>query len=109
MSLATKLQESLIKRDKYGQELTPGCVCVRVRKNAWPRTNDEPRQNLEFCVYKGVTRGSKSTGKFGRFITANGEVSIRHGGVVFVFEPSSERRAKTEEITKLVRSYYESV
>lgn len=109
MSLATRLRESLTKRDKYGQELTPGCVCVRVRKNPWPRTNNEPRQNLEFCIYKGATRGNKATGQYGRFITAKGEVSIRHDGVVFVFEPSSERRAKTEEITKLVRSYYESV
>lgn len=108
MSLANKLRESLIKRDKYGQELTPGCVCIRVRKSKWPNTDDKPRQQLEFCVYKGVTRGNKSTGKFGRFITTKGEVSIRHDSVVFVFEPSSERRAKTEEITNLIRSYYES-
>ena len=97
MNLVDRLRESLVKRDKFGQEIKPGALCIR---------NDRKEQ-IEFCIYKGATRGNNATGKYGRFITMDGKVSIRYSSVVFIFEPSSDRRTQAEEITKLMRSYYE--
>ena len=91
------LGSSFIKKDRYGQALTPGCVCILWRRKGGP----------QFCVYKGGTRASTATGKFGRFIIDSGEVSVKYDNVIFVFEPTSERRANTEIITNLTRRYYE--
>lgn len=87
------------KYDKYGQLLTPGDICIR-------QTKDGPyRRNIEFVLYKGVGKGSV-TGEYGRFITTEGESSIKHSSVIFAFDPLSERRARTDEIKKITSKYY---
>ena len=85
------------KKDAYGQVLQPGDVCARAINN-----------KVELVVYKGESwGGSKSKGEFGRFITPSGNRSIKHSSVVFAFDPMGERRAKAEQVTKLVREFYE--
>ena len=85
------------KKDSYDQDLTPGDVCAR-------NINDK----VELVVYKGVSwGGSKSKGEFGRFITPGGVRSIKYTSVVFAFDPLSKRRAKTDEITRIIRQFYE--
>lgn len=91
------------KYDKYGQVISPGDICVRITKDG------QYSRNLEFCLYKGVTRGSKATGKFGRFITPKGESSIKHSNVVFAFDPMGKRRSQTDEVNEMVRKFYEGV
>ena len=85
------------KVDRYGQQLTPGDVCAR-------SINDK----VELVIYKGVSWGGpKSKGEFGQFITKNGKTSIKLTNVAFVFDPMSYRRAKSEDITNIIRQYYE--
>lgn len=85
------------KHDKYGQVIYPGDVCVRASK-----------KGAEFVIYKKHSWGSKkSRGEFGRFITPNGECSVKYSSVIFVFNPLGDRRSKTEQVTKLIRKFYE--
>lgn len=85
------------KLDKYGQELRPGDVCAR-------SINDK----VELVVYRGEVWGAKgSKGDFGRFISSDGSRTLKYTSVVFVFDPLSERRARTSEIVSLTRKYYE--
>ena len=86
--------------DGQGQELNPGDVCVRVNK-----TN---KSSLEFCIYRGDSwGGSKSKGQFGRFVTPTGTRSIKYTSVVFAFDPMGKRRAKTEQVTEVMKQFYE--
>lgn len=85
------------KKDAYGQVLTPGDVCAR-------SINDK----VELVVYREESwGGSKSKGEFGRFVTPNGTRTIKYTSVVFVFDPLSERRAKTDSVVAITRKYYE--
>lgn len=85
------------KRDAYGQVIHPGDICVR-------SINDK----VELVIYKGESWGGKeSKGEFGRFITPSGNRSLKYTGVVFAFDPMGERRNKSEQVTKLVREFYE--
>lgn len=85
------------KRDKYGQELRPGDVCIR-------SIDDKP----QFVVYKKEVFGGKgSKGEFGRFITEDGLRTIKFTSVVFAYDPMGERVVKHKKIDGLVRSFYE--
>ena len=85
------------KKDRYGQVLQPGDVCARTVNN-----------KVELVVYKGDSwGGNNSKGEFGRFITPDGTRTIKYTSVVFVFDPMGERHAKAEQVTKLVREFYE--
>lgn len=85
---------TLNKRDGAGNTLKPGDVCIRHVKG-----------KLEYIVYKKeVWGGNGSKGEFGRFVTAEGESSIKFSNVLFAFDPLSSRRAKA---TKVIRKYYE--
>lgn len=85
------------KLDSLGQVLNPGDVCARSTKD-----------KVELVIYKGSSwGGNKSKGEFGRFITPDGIRSIKYTSVVFVFDPLSERRTRTDIITGLTRKFYE--
>lgn len=86
------------KHDSYGQVLKPGDVCVMHDKS----------KGLKFCVYKEEVRNS-TKGEYGKFITAKGTVTLKFTSVVFVFDTLTDRRGKSEEVTKLVRGFYEEV
>lgn len=91
------------KKDSLGQDIFPGDVCIR-------QVKDKRKFNstIEFCVYKGDSwGGSESKGEFGRFITPSGTRSIKYTSVVFAFDPMSKRRATSNQITELVREFYE--
>lgn len=85
------------KYDALGQKLHPGDVCIRRFKHS----------GMEFCIYKGVTKGARATGKFGVFITPQGKTSLKLANVVFVFNPFGNRRASTDDINKIIKNYYE--
>ena len=88
---------SFDRYDKYGQVLHPGDVCARAAKGG-----------VELVVYKKHSWGTKrSKSEFGRFITPNGERSVKYSSVAFVFNPMGDRRARAEQLTKLVREFYE--
>lgn len=92
------------KHDSIGQVLTPGDVCVRLVKD----NRNFNKGALEFCVYKGDTWGGKgSKGEFGRFITPQGVRSLKYTSIVFAFDPMSKRRATSNQITELIREFYE--
>lgn len=85
------------KKDAYGQVIHPGDVCARSIKG-----------KVELVVYKGESwGGSKSKGEFGQFITTLGKRSIKYSSVVFAFDPMGKRHTKAEQVTKLVRTFYE--
>lgn len=85
------------KRDAYGQVLHPGDVCARSIKG-----------KIELVVYKGDSWGGKeSKGEFGRFITPNGVRSAKYTSVVYVFDPIGKKHSKAQEVTKMVREFYE--
>lgn len=85
------------KKDAYGQVLHPGDVCARSVKD-----------KVELIVYKGESwGGSESKGEFGRFITPQGQRSIKYTSVVLAFDPMSDRRSKAKQVTGLVREFYE--
>lgn len=85
------------KKDAYGQVLKPGDVCAR-------SINDK----VELVIYREETwGGNKSKGEFGRFVTPNGTRSLKYTSVVFVFDPMSERRAKTSDVIRITKQYYE--
>lgn len=79
---------NLKKYDGAGNELRPGDVCVRQSKGT-----------LEYVVYKkAVWGGNKSKGEFGRFITKNGETSIKFSNVLSAVRP---------KVLEIIRKYYE--
>lgn len=85
------------KRDGMGQLLHPGDVCAR-------SLNDK----VELVVYREDTwGGSKSKGEFGRFITPNGNRSLKFSSVVFVFDPLSDRRSRTDSVVSITKRFYE--
>ena len=86
------------KHDAYGQVLKPGDVCVR-----------STRSRLEFCVYKGESRGNNSKGTFGRFITDSGITSLKFTSVIFVFDGTSSEGRRSKEAIPLIRRYYEDI
>lgn len=87
------------KRDKDGQILQEGDVCVRAITK---------KSGIEFCVYKGEAWGGNgSKGEFGRFITPGGVRSIKYTSVLFAFDPMGKRRANTDEVKQLIREFYE--
>jgi len=85
------------KKDLLGQVLNPGDVCAR-------SINDK----VELVVYRGDSwGGNKSKGEFGRFVTPKGPRSLKYTSVIFVFDPLSKRRAKTSEIVRITKQFYE--
>lgn len=92
------------KHDGQGQELNPGDVCVRLVKD----NRNFNKSSLEFVVYRGESwGGSKSKGQFGRFSTPHGTRSLKHTSVLFVFDPMGKRRAKSEQVTQVMKQFYE--
>lgn len=82
------------KTDKAGNVLLSGDVCVR-----------EVHGVLEYVVYKKEVYGARgSKGEYGRFVTENGETSIKFRNILFAFDPLSTRRARAAEV---IRKYYE--
>lgn len=86
-----------VKKDLLGQALHPGDVCAR-------SLNDK----VELVVYRGGSwGGANSKGEFGRFVTLNGQRTLKYTSVVFVFDPMSERRAKANEVLSITKKFYE--
>lgn len=95
------LSSSLKKRDKYGQEIKPGDVCVRLVRGNMTST-------LQFCVFEKPAWGGKgSKGEFGRFITPDGTRTIKYTNVVFMFDSMSDRRSRAEQVIEVTRKFYE--
>lgn len=75
-------------RDSAGNVLTGGDICVRVHKG-----------KVEYVVYKKPVWGSKSSkGEYGRFITHDGESTIKFKNVLSTKKPRA---------MELIRRYYE--
>lgn len=90
----SRLQESLIKRDKYGARLSQGDVCV------WGS-----KAGAIICVYAGEAKGGM-TGRYGRFHTPIGEKSIAYKNIVVAYD-SMGNRVINHDITKqLMREFY---
>lgn len=85
---------SFKRKDVYGQEIRPGDVCARADGH-----------RVELIVYKGDAHGY--TGNYGRFITNKGVVSIKYTSVAFAFDPMANRRAKSEQLSNLLKAFYE--
>ena len=90
----SRLQESLIKRDKYGARLSAGDVCV------WGS-----KAGAIICVYAGEARGGV-TGKYGRFHTPVGEKSIAYKNIVVAYDSLGKRVINHEVTKKLMREFY---
>lgn len=90
----SRLQESLIKRDKYGAKLSAGDVCV------WGS-----KAGAIICVYAGEAKGGM-TGRYGRFHTPIGEKSIAHKNVVAAYDSMGQRIVNHEITKRLMREYY---
>lgn len=85
------------KYDAHGQPLTVGDVVARSN-----------RGRVELLVYKGESWGGKnSKGEFGRFLGDDGQITVKYNNVIFVFDPMSQRRAKSNQINILIREFYE--
>lgn len=88
-----------LKRDRDGQVLHEGDVCVRITR---------PGHIPQFCVYKGESYGKKGgKGEYGKFITPDGVTSIKYTSVLFSFDPMGKRRADTEQVREMTRKFYE--
>ena len=90
----SRLQESLIKRDKYCARLSAGDVCV------WGS-----KAGAIICVYAGEARGGV-TGKYGRFHTPVGEKSIAYKNIVVAYDSLGKRVINHEVTKKLMREFY---
>jgi len=76
------------KYDGWGNEVKPGDVCVRYSNG-----------KLEYIIFKTpVWGGSQSKGEFGKFVTSEGESSLKFKNVLVVNKP---------KIIQLIRKYYE--
>jgi len=85
------------KKDSLGQTIYPGDVCAR-------SINDK----VELVVYRGDSwGGNKSKGEFGRFVTPKGARSLKYTSIIFVFDPLSKRRARTSDVIRITRKFYE--
>jgi len=85
------------KKDSLGQTIYPGDICARSLKD-----------KVELVVYRGESwGGSKSKGEFGRFVTPGGPRTLKYSSVVFVFDPLSKRRARTSEVIRITKQFYE--
>lgn len=85
------------KTDSLGQVIYPGDICAR-------SINDK----VELVIYREETwGGSKSKGEFGRFVTPRGTRSLKYTSVVFVFDPLSKRRARTSDVIRITKQFYE--
>jgi hypothetical protein len=88
------LQESFIKRDKYGAILEPGDVCV------WGS-----KAGAIICIYAGTAPGG-ITGRYGSFHTGIGLRSIAYKNIVVAYD-SMGKRVINHDITKrLMRQFY---
>lgn len=84
------------KRDKYGQELSPGDIVAISRKD-----------KVELLIYKeGVYGGKKNGGQYGRFESVDGPTTVKYRNVAFAFDPMGKRKADTEQVRKLIRRFY---
>lgn len=89
----SRLRASLRKRDKYGEELFEGDVCVWTSKSG-----------SILCVYAGVAPHSK-TGQVGTFFTGIGKKSIPYKSIVLMYDPMG-RKIRHDEAKRLLREYY---
>ena len=94
---SSRLLESFNKKDKYGEPINPGCVCV------WGSS-----RGAILCVYVGVTNGNSASGRYGRFITEGGIKSIAHKSVVVASNPMGMNITHTLS-KKLLQRYYEGL
>lgn len=91
------------KQDKYGQDIYPGDVCVRMAR----KTDAGPV--LEFVVFeKPAWGGEGSRGEYGRFVTTDGRTSIQYKSVIFAFDPIGKRRNRSKQVQSVIAGYYES-
>ena len=90
----SRLQESLIKRDKYGAKLSPGDVCV------WGS-----KAGAIICDYAGEARGGM-TGRYGSFHTPVGLKSIAYKNIVAAYDSMGKRIINHEITKKLMREFY---
>ena len=86
------------KYDRLGAEIEPGDICAYSRNKV-----------IEPVIYIGGTKGNAGTGKFGRFYTSEGKVSLKYSSVIFMFDPLSKRRNNSEAVNLLVRKFYEGL
>lgn len=85
------------KYDRYGNHIRPGDICTRSKED-----------RVEYVIYKGEVFGSKTgKGEFGRFLTVDGQTSLKYTSVVFAFDPLSKRRPTAKEVTRLIKKFYE--
>lgn len=82
------------KKDKYGQDINPGDVCV------W---------DGRLCVYRKHSWGAKgiSKGEYGKFITPEGIRTVKYTSVIFAFDPMGKRRNQSTTVKELCREFYE--
>lgn len=81
------------KRDKTGQVIQPGDICV------WEN---------QLVLYKAPSWGGVgSKGEYGQFITKSGNRSLKFTSVVFAFDPMGTRKNQSTTIKELYREFYE--
>lgn len=90
---SNRLKESFRKKDKYGEELFEGDVCVWTSK-----------VGSILCVYAGVAPYGK-TGQVGLFHTGIGKKSIPYKSIVLMYDPMG-RKIRHDEAKRLVREFY---
>lgn len=90
----SRLQESLIKRDKYGAKLSAGDVCV------WGS-----KAGAIICVYAGEAKGGM-TGKYGSFHTQVGLKSIAYKNIVVAYDSMGKRVINHDISKRLMREFY---
>lgn len=91
------------KKDKHGQFIYPGDVCVRLHRSSQGTTE------LQFVSFdKPAWGGEGSKGEYGRFITPSGPSSIKYSSVVFAFDPIGKRKNNSPQVKQVVSEFYES-
>lgn len=81
----------LNKHDAAGNEIRPGDLCVVYRN-----------YRLEYAVHRKEVWGAKgSKGEYGRFITRDGETTIKYRNVLL----ATDKNKKTAK--ELIKKYFE--
>lgn len=81
------------KKDKYGQTIKPGDVCV---------------YSGRYVVFKKPSWGGPlSQGLYGQFVDMGKTVSVRYSSVLFAFDPFGDRRADSKEVKQVIKGFYE--
>jgi len=97
MRLIGGFLESISDRDRHGNVLVFGDVCVRMKKS-----------DIEYCIYLGRPFRAGSASKFGRFIGEGGKTTCKLSSVLFVASMDSESDVLAlREVKDLIRALYE--